>query len=126
MPRRTIALSSTSRMRIIAMCIPGRSGSAAYRRRGGRRLLRCAARRAGAGAGRGRLGGHPHRQHAALARRGLDAQVPARQQRALAHAGDAEVAAAGELLELVGHVEARRRRRRSSAPRGRRAAAAAP
>ena len=102
MPRRTIALSSTSRTRITAMCTPARRAGpyrTARRRLGGR------LRRAGGGAGASRRasgGRDPDRQHAALPGRGLDAQVPAGQLRALAHADDAEVAPARELVQVVG------------------------
>ena len=106
MPRRTIALSSTSRIRIIAMCT--RDGAGRRERiagSGGRGL----GRRGGVpwrGVGLRCLGRHPGGEHAAVAGRRLDAQLAARELRALAHPGDAEVAAARELLELVGHLEA--------------------
>ena len=67
---------------------------------GGRRLG--AARRWRAGA----PGRHPDRDHGAVAGLGLDAQLAARQLRALAHAARGRRAAAGELLEVVGHLEA--------------------
>ena len=98
MPRRTIALSSTRRIRIIARCNRGRSGAAG--------AYRSAQRPRRRGRGLRRVHRHPHREHAPLPRRRFDAQVPARQQRPLAHARDPEVAALRELLELVGHLEA--------------------
>ena len=97
MPRRTIALSSTRRTRITATYTPPR------RRRDPTGRRRQAAAPALA---RRRAGGHPDRDHAAVAGLGLDAQVAARQPRALAHPAQAEGADAGQRLEVVGRLEA--------------------
>ena len=87
------------------MCTPARRAGpyrTARRACGGARAAAAAPARRGAPRGR-----DPDREHAALPRRGLDAQVAAGQLRALAHAGDAEVAPAREVREVVRDLEAR-------------------
>ena len=66
-------------------------------------------RRAAAGAGVarcGRLGRDPDGDHGAVTRLGLDAQLAAREPRALAHPGEPERADARERVEVVGRLEA--------------------
>ena len=114
MPRRTIALSSTSRTRITAMCTPARRAGR-YRRPSAARRWGCAAPAArrrlralgGASRARARLGAGTQTDSTQPSP-GADSthQVAAGQLRALAHAGDAEVAPAGEVVEVVRHLEA--------------------